>query len=367
MKKKYTCPIQIDINIKHLILIINTICSFIIFEYRNVLNIYTVEISNVISLFISLICFVLAKKSTLKEENQLNKNIAIKNIQYSKIYQMNSRSESIKDFFLVFFILLIIQATDFIIYYNKKRVLLIFQSFSIYAMIIFEHFFLKGKIYIHHFFSVISLFIFSTIHPKFKKNVIYGDNKGSSLIYYFTEGLLLFVIKYFMDNLFVSPYLVSFNKSFLLFLSSILKLILQTYYFKEEYKNYFFDDNYFQLYNKEYFKQVLMFLSNIIFPIFSNLLIYYFSPYYYLISIEIGGLFNIKTIPYIIHLIGCSISIMIFCEIIIINLCGMSYNTRKKIKERSQLNYNEDKSVYCEFESSQQRISSESYDFLFDN
>ena len=209
-------------------------------------------------------------------------------------------------------------------------------------MVLFEHFCLKENIHFHHFISLIFIFFFTTFHPNFKKTVVYGNCQLSSIIYYFIEGIILFIVKYIMDNKFISPYLISLVKSFITFGFSLIKFILQTYYFDEQNKNYYYPTNYFYIYNGEYFKQILMFVSFLIYPIFCTLLIYYFSPYYYVISIQIGGLYNINNF---IHFIGSSISLLVFSEIIIINFCGMSDFTRKKIEERSNINYNND---YCE-------------------
>ena len=345
MKKKCSLPIELDINVKHFILLITIICSFIIFEYRYLINIYTYDLANVISLLISLISFIIIKLSFKGNHKEKNKKIK-KIIENTEQYKLKSTKQLILNVFIIFLLYLFIETINYYIYFiEKKRILLIFHSFSIYTMVIFEHFCLKENIHFHHFISLIFIFFFNTFHPNFKKTVVYGNCQLSSIIYYFIEGIILFIVKYIMDNKFISPYLISLVKSFITFGFSLIKFILQTYYFDEQNKNYYYPTNYFYIYNGEYFKQMLMFVSFLIYPIFCTLLIYYFSPYYYVISIQIGGLYNFKNLNYIIHFIGTSISLLVFSEIIIINFCGMSDFTRKKIEERSNINYNND---YCE-------------------
>ena len=336
MEKKCSFPIEFDINIKHLFILINTFCSYIIYEYPKLDNFYTFVLSKILSIIISIIFFIITKPDIKENENK-------------KFFQSKKKEENNKfikykyiiDILIIIFNQLFLEVVSFLIFYNDGNILLIFQSFSIYAMIVFEHFVYKGKVYIHHFISLVSLFYFSTYHRSFRKNLIYGQ-KFTSFIYYFSEGFILFITKYIMDVRFVNPYLVNVIKTSLSICLFITKLILQTFFFQEKNRYYYFNENYFKLYKGDYFIQILLLISHTIFPIFNNLIIYYFTPYHYVIANEIGGLFNINNITFF---IGCSISIFIFCEIIIINLCGMSYNTRKKIKERSQVNLEEIKTI----------------------
>ena len=88
------------------------------------------------------------------------------------------------DILITIFIQLFLEAVIFLIFYNGRNISLIFQRFSIYAMIVFENFIYKGKVYILHFISLFSLFYFSFFHRSFTKNLIYGQ-KLTSFIYYF--------------------------------------------------------------------------------------------------------------------------------------------------------------------------------------
>ncbi len=83
------------------------------------------------------------------------------------------------DILITIFIQLFLEAVIFLIFYNGRNISLIFQRFSIYAMIIFENFIYKRKVYILHFISLFSLFYFSFFHRSFTKNLIYGKKLTS--------------------------------------------------------------------------------------------------------------------------------------------------------------------------------------------
>ena len=339
--------IEFDINVKHCFLIISIICSFVIFEYINAKNIYTVEIPHIISTFASLILWIITKNSSEGEKNIVfhesreSNNLIVSQIEYNKFVDIKSKKEIIFHSMIIIFIYFFLELLLFIINFYNGDIFLIYQIYSILPMIIIDYFVFKNKIYLHHFISVITLFIFNSYHPKYKMRVIYYQKKTLSLLYYFTEGLVLFLMKYMMENKYVSPFTISFFKTFILVITIIIKYIFQINYKNiENHPKIKISDKYFKLGNENYDKQLYIFMAHCVFHIFNHLLIYFFSPFYYIISIEVGGMFNINNYQYIIHFIGCSLSIMIFCEIIIINFCGMGINTKKKISERGKLNAN---------------------------
>ena len=74
-------------------------------------------------------------------------------------------------------------------------------------------------------------------------------------------------------------------------------------------------------------------------PILNVLTIYYFNPFYYIMSTQIAPVFSLEQnfIKNIIYSLGYFFSLMIFVELIIINFWGMSIHTKKKIKERERI------------------------------
>ena len=73
----------------------------------------------------------------------------------------------------------------------------------------------------------------------------------------------------------------------------------------------------------------------IITPIFNCIILYYFTPFHYYITEEIGVL-NDFNLQYFIYVFGIISSLLVFIEVIILNFCGLSTNTNKKITERAK-------------------------------
>ena len=70
MEKKCSFPIEFDINIKHLFILINTFCSYIIYEYPKLDNFYTIVLSKILSIIISIIFFIITKPDIKENENK---------------------------------------------------------------------------------------------------------------------------------------------------------------------------------------------------------------------------------------------------------------------------------------------------------
>ena len=136
MKKKCSLPIELDINVKHFILLITIICSFIIFEYRYLINIYTYDLANVISLLISLISFIIIKLSFKGNHKEKNKKIK-KIIENTEQYKLKSTKQLILNVFIIFLLYLFIETINYYIYFiEKKNIINISQFFNIYNGII---------------------------------------------------------------------------------------------------------------------------------------------------------------------------------------------------------------------------------------
>ena len=202
-------------------------------------------------------------------------------------------------------------------------------------MILYYHFFLKEKIYLHHFISIIMILVFTCFHPNFYLRLIFGY-KIPSIIYYVSIGITQCIKKYMMEKNFLSPYIISMINSSIQSIFNIFKVIIQKYsnqkliYFND------FDDYLSFNFNKDY---VIFIFNQSLDPILNVLTIYYFNPFYYIMSTQIAPVFSLEQnfIKNIIYSLGYFFSLMIFVELIIINFWGMSIHTKKKIKERERI------------------------------
>lgn len=115
----------------------------------------------------------------------------------------------------------------------------------------------------------------------------------------------------------------------------IFKVIIQKYnkeliYFKD--LNDYLSFNF----NKDY---VIFIFNQSLDPILNVLTIYYFNPFYYIMSTQVAPVFSLEKnfIKNIIYSLGYCFSLMIFVELIILNFWGMSIHSKKKIKERERI------------------------------
>ncbi len=108
-----------------------------------------------------------------------------------------------------------------------------------------------------------------------------------------------------MEKRYVNLYITSFFNSLCQIICELIKNIV-----KYKYKKSFFNEDYYKF--TKTFSDLKFIIGQSVNPIIESNIIYYFSPFYYFISQEIGSLndFDFHTIFY---LIGITISIMINC------------------------------------------------------
>ena len=329
--------IEFDCNVKHSFLVLNVIISLSIFTSKR--NIYTYHFSNLLSFFLSLLLYYYDIKNSKGHNEEFIVSTTEKGIEVTKgnkkTKELKTKCKKKVDYLIIS--LLDIYVNFLVLYYHGHRIFfyLIFQIFAIVTMILYYHFFLKEKIYLHHFISIIMILVFTCFHPNFYLRLIYGD-KTPSIIYYISIGITQCIKKYMMEKHFSSPYIISMINSSIQSIFNIFKVIIQKY---SDQKFIYFDDfdDYLSFnFNKDY---VIFIFNQSLDPILNVLTIYYFNPFYYIMSTQIAPIFSLgqNFIKNIIYSLGYFFSLMIFVELIIINFWGMGIHTKKKIKERERL------------------------------
>ena len=329
--------IEFDCNVKHSFLFLNMIIGLSIFTSKK--NIYTYHFSNLLSFFLSLLLYYYDIKNSKGHNEEFIVSTTEKGIEVTKgnkkTKQLKTKRKKIKDYIIIS--LLDIYINSLSLYYHGQRIyfFLIFQIFAIITMILYYHFFLKEKIHLHHFIAIIMILVFTCFHPNFYLRLIYGD-KTPSIIYYISIGITQCIKKYMMEKHFSSPYIISMINSSIQSIFNIFKVIIQKY---SDQKFIYFDDfdDYLSFnFNKDY---VIFIFNQSLDPILNVLTIYYFNPFYYIMSSQIAPIFSLEQnlIKNIIYSLGYCFSLMIFVELIILNFCGMSIHTKKKIKERERI------------------------------
>jgi hypothetical protein len=329
--------IEFDCNVKHSFLLLNVIIGLSIFTSKK--NFYTYHFSNLLSFVLSFLLYYYDLKKSKGHNEELIVSTTEKGIEVRKgnktTKQLKTKNKKIKDYIIIS--LLDIYINSLSLYYLGQRIFffLIFQIFAILSMILYYHFFLKEKIYLHHFISIIMILVFTCFHPNFYLRLIFGY-KIPSIIYYVSIGITQCIKKYMMEKNFLSPYIISMINSSIQSIFNIFKVIIQKYsnqkliYFND------FDDYLSFNFNKDY---VIFIFNQSLDPILNVLTIYYFNPFYYIMSTQIAPVFSLEQnfIKNIIYSLGYFFSLMIFVELIIINFWGMSIHTKKKIKERERI------------------------------
>ena len=235
-----------------------------------------------------------------------------------------------------------------------------FWMFDILFILIFSHFILKVKLYKHHFISLMLIIIFGIII-----NIIYNIYEEISEEFFFKIlntfiieiifSLQIVVAKYAMEYKLSSPYEICLFEGVFILVINLILLIIFTFipmseikYIKNtEYEGKMYIDNFFQYFSKISYIEVISFIIIMLgrfgFNIFCLLTIKYFTPSHSIIILIIGEVFfafyDLEPlwrvfIEFFIYT-PLIFVMLVFLEIIEINLWGLQKNTEKNISLRA--------------------------------
>ena len=235
-----------------------------------------------------------------------------------------------------------------------------FWIFDILFILIFSHFILKVKLYKHHFISLMLIIIFGIII-----NIIYNIYEEISEEFFFKIlntsiieiifSLQIVVAKYAMEYKLSSPYEICLFEGVFLLVINLILLIIFTFipmseikYIKNtKYEGKMYIDNFFQYFSKISYIEVISFIIIMLgrfgFNIFCLLIIKYFTPSHSIIILIIGEVYFAFNdleplwrvfIEYFIYALLIFV-MLVFLEIIEINLWGLQKNTERNISLRA--------------------------------
>jgi hypothetical protein len=235
-----------------------------------------------------------------------------------------------------------------------------FWIFDILFILIFSHFILKMKLYKHHFISLMLIIIFGIII-----NIIYNIYEEISEEFFFKIlntsiieiifSLQIVVAKYAMEYKLSSPYEICLFEGVFLLVINLILLIIFTFipmseikYIKNtKYEGKMYIDNFFQYFSKISYIEVISFIIIMLgrfgFNIFCLLIIKYFTPSHSIIILIIGEVYFAFNdleplwrvfIEYFIYALLIFV-MLVFLEIIEINLWGLQKNTERNISLRA--------------------------------
>ena len=235
-----------------------------------------------------------------------------------------------------------------------------FWMFDILFILIFSHFILKVKLYKHHFISLMLIIIFGIII-----NIIYNIYEEISEEFFFKIlntfiieiifSLQIVVAKYAMEYKLSSPYEICLFEGVFLLVINLILLIIFTFipmseikYIKNtKYEGKMYIDNFFQYFSKISYIEVISFIIIMLgrfgFNIFCLLIIKYFTPSHSIIILIIGEVYFAFNdleplwrvfIEYFVYALLIFV-MLVFLEIIEINLWGLQKNTERNISLRA--------------------------------
>ena len=285
-----------------------------------------------------------------------------------KILQRKNKTNGLSIKFEKYIILLLCAFLDFI---QKILVFLFHYSlngntwvFNIIFLNVFTSMLSKNKLYKHQYLSsgiMVLCGIGINIVNLYPMELNFLPLLILSMLIEIIYTLAITLAKYGMDYKFCSPFEITFYEGFLAFIFNIIFLIISTNIpladdFKynslftiTEYKGKKYLDNFYAYFDKLNIIEVSLFIVSMIgrllFNLFSHITIKYFTSSHVFLILIMGEISSLdfrdknkeKIIFSIIIFIIEFLMILIFCEIIELNFCGLEKNTKKNILERTKL------------------------------
>ena len=224
---------------------------------------------------------------------------------------------------------------------------------EILFMSLFSHLILKTKLYKHQYFSMIIIIVLGLI-----MNIIHYFNFSESqrkfkfldlilkLISEICASLNAVIVKYNMEKTYSSPYEVCLWLGFVELIFYIIILVIFNL-LRLKIAGVQYPDNFFELFGNYDINDFLLCFILLIVNACYNIALYvtndYFTPFHTMIIDILNELYSYSTIggDKIISILGIiivtliGIMFLIFVEIIELNLCKLSHNTKKNIEIRA--------------------------------
>ena len=292
-----------------------------------------------------------------KHKNKISNNIELKN-ESKLIVKLEHYDYLKKSRFGKYKLIAIASIFDFLntflAYVFGMNVVYNLWIFDIILISLFSYFILKTKLYRHQYFSMISIFVLGIILNIFeyykldesedKINIFELSMKFLTEIFF---SITIVIIKYNIDKYYCSPYLMCLWEGFLglilhiitLVIINALGLTIDNIKYPENLYDYIIHYDF-----NDFLVSLIIIIVSSIFNISLMLTCFYFTPAHVLISSII------KETHYYMHfdenvflnIFGFLILLIIlfmffvFVEIIEINICNISFNTKKNIEIRSK-------------------------------
>ena len=240
-----------------------------------------------------------------------------------------------------------------------------FWLFNIFFLNLFTSLITKNQIYKHQYFSSGIMIFFGiglNIINLYKIKVEDIPLVNISMLIEIIYSLCIVLAKYGMDDLFCSPFEITFYEGIFSLILNIIFLIISTNiqipfekvsFFSQlfkisEYNMKQYLDNFYtyidELDSIEVFCFFVTMIGRVVFNLFSHITIKYYTSSHVVLLLIMGEIsldWNDKDkIEVILTAIIFAVEffmLLVFCEIIELNFCGFEINTRKNISERAKI------------------------------
>ena len=336
---------------------------FYFLTYDGVRDLYSLMFSMILTIIISLFLLYYGKKSSMSESLNSLSNVLISEeeiIEEDKIkvvkvekkidnsLGLNKIQNNCFSYGIIFLLYFILNIFPYINSLCKLKIWQFYEFLSLVAMILTYYLFLQEKLFRHHLVGLFIIIIFSiliVIKQEFDKNknfIIFN------ILFWTYNGAIQCFTKIMMINYYVNPYIVSIANASMQILLDLSKILTDKFIrpklninnkpplLKESYYNFSKYQNFIEL------KQSICFvIGNSGNVIFNSLIVYYYPPFIYPASNDIGTFSDIiydlykkekkEEISQLKHKLLCSLGkdfgICILAELIIFNFLGLGFNT----------------------------------------
>ena len=298
------------------------------------------------------------KYSKIKKEENLNDN----NSYIDNLFNKYSPIEKKQKYLIIFLCAFLDFLQRILVYLFSFNITNNIWIFNIIFLNMFTYILTKNPIYRHQYFSSAIMILFGiglNILNLYKMKIEDVPMLFLSLFIEIIYSLGIVLAKYGMDNLFCSPYEITFYEGIFSLIINFIFLIISTNiplskYFKytkllkiSEYNGEKYLDNFYTYINKINIAEVILFIvsmmGRVISNLFSHITIKHFTSSHVILLLIMGEISldwkekntNEAVITAFIFIVELFM-LLIFCEIIEINLCGLKDNTKKNIEERAE-------------------------------
>ena len=221
--------------------------------------------------------------------------------------------------------------------------------FDIILLSLFSYSLLKTKLFRHQYFSMIIIITLGFLLNIIEYYKLAGEKKFVFLIIFMKFlceiclSLVIVIIKYNMVKTYCTPYEICFYEGSLELILNIIVLIIINK-LGVEIAGVKYPDNFYELFdNYDIYDFILCLIITLIFFIFNIVILLtcdYFTPVHILITsiirecynyLQFGENIKLNMLGFLILLI-IAFMFLVFIEIIEINICNISYNTKHNIE-----------------------------------